>query len=192
MAACVAPDGDGYGHPLSDLYDFVWYVMTETANNVRQHSGGTGFMTAQVTQAEGFVRLAIADNGRGIRQSFIDAGLRWAAGIDDMAAIRRALEPKISSKGSPSNEGVGLTLSAGLARLAKAWMLIVSGRGVVQMLPDGRQKATELPAQGFYQGTLVALSFKQTDISDFPQLLTAAKISAGLLPPTGVRGTFEA
>jgi hypothetical protein len=191
MASCVAPGGEDYGHPLSPLYDFVWYVLTEMANNVRQHSGGTGYATAQVTQTEGFVRLAIADNGRGIRQSFLDAGLPWAAALDDVGAIRKALEPLVSSKGTPTNEGVGLTLSAGLARLAKAWLLIVSGRGLVRLRPDGHQEFGLLPAGGFYPGTLIGLTFKQADISDFAELLTAAKVGAGLLLFPGLPGNFK-
>jgi hypothetical protein len=192
MAQCVAPGGDDYEHPLSALYDFVWYVLTETANNVRQHSGGTGFATAQVTQTEGFVRLAVADNGRGIRQSFLDAGLPWAAALDDVGSIRKALEPLVSSKGNPTNEGVGLTLSAGLARLAKAWLLIVSGYGLVRLRPDGVQEHGRLPGEGFYPGTLVGLTFKQSDIGDFAELLTAAKVGAGLLQRPGLRGNFIA
>jgi hypothetical protein len=190
MAQCVAPGGDDYGHPLSALYDFVWYVLTETANNVRQHSRGTGFATAQVTQIEGFVRLAVADNGRGIRQSFVEAGLPWAAALDDVGSIRKALEPLVSSKGTPTNEGVGLTLSAGLARLAKARLLIVSGRGLVRLRPDGVQEYDCLPNGGYYPGTLVGLTFKQVDIGDFSELLTAAKVGAGLLQRPGLRGKF--
>lgn len=190
MSVCVAPGGDDYGHPMSALYDFVWYVLTETANNVRQHSGGTGFATAQATQVKGFVRMAIADNGRGIRQSFVDAGLPWAAALDDVAAIQKALEPLVSSKGTPTNEGVGLTLVTGLARLAKAWLLIVSGRGLMRIQPDGRMATGWLPAGGVYPGTLVGLTFKQADISDFAELLTLAKVRSGLLPSPGQPGKF--
>jgi hypothetical protein len=191
MSACVAPGGDDYDHPLSALYDFVWYVLTETANNVRQHSGGTGFAAAQVTRLEGMVRLAIADNGRGIRQSFCEAGFPWAAGLDDAAAIRKALEPLVSSKGTPTNEGVGLTLISGLSRLAPAWLLIVSGSGLLQMRPAGLVESGVLPGGGFYPGTLVALTFKQTDMGNFAELLTSAKVAAGLLPDTGLHGTFK-
>lgn len=190
MAACLAPGGDDYGHAMSALYDFAWYVLTETANNVRQHSGGAGFAAAQVTQVEGFVRMAIADNGRGIRQSFIDAGLPWAAALDDVGAIQKALEPLISSKGTPTNEGVGLTLIKELARLARAWLLIVSGRGLIRLGPDGVVETDFLAGGGKYPGTLVGLSFKQGPIKDFAELLMAAKVSSGLLPSQDQPGTF--
>ena len=190
MSACLAPGGDAYGQAMSDLYDFAWYVLTETANNVRQHSGGTGFATAQVTQAEGLVRMAIADNGRGIRQSFVDAGLPWATDLEDVGAIQKALEPLVSSKGTPTNEGVGLTLVTGLARLAKAWLLIASGRGLVSIHPDGRMKSGWLPSGGVYPGTLIGLTFKQAGISDFAELLTTAKVRSGLLPSPRSPGKF--
>ena len=191
MSACVAPGGDDYGHPLSALYDFVWYVLTETANNVRQHSGGTGYAAAQVTRTEGMVRLAIADNGRGIRQSLCEAGFSWAVGLDDPTAIRKALEPLVSSKGTPTNEGVGLTLTSGLSRLTHAWLLIVSGHGLLSLRPNGQMESGFLPGGGYYQGTLVAITFKQGDIGDFAELLTAAKFEAGLLPRARPHGTFK-
>lgn len=190
MAACLAPGGDDWGHPLSALYDFAWYVLTETANNVRQHSGGIGYAAAQVTQVEGFVRMAIADHGRGIRRSFADAKLPWSSGMNDVDAIIKALEPRVSSKGTPTNEGVGLTLVSELARLAKAWLLIVSGRGLLRLLPDGSRQSAWLPNGGVYPGTLIGLTFKQTQVKDFAELLQTAKISSGLLPTPGQQGTF--
>lgn len=64
LAGCLAPGGEDYDHPLNDLHDLAWYVLTEVANNVRQHSRGLGYVAAQVTRNEGMVRLALADNGR--------------------------------------------------------------------------------------------------------------------------------
>lgn len=193
MALCVAPGGDDWEHPLAGLYDLVWYVLTEMGNNVRQHSGGQGFAAAQVGQSEGMVRIAIADNGRGILQSFRDAGLAWSNAMDDQAAILKALESRISSKGSPNNEGVGLTLTSNMAELAKAWMLIVSGRGVVRITP-GKERSVQaslLPGTGAYPGTLVALTFRQDRVHDFPLLLDAAKRKSGLLRRPENRGRFR-
>lgn len=107
MAACMAPGGDVYGHPLASLYDLAWYVFTETANNARQHSRGLGYAAAQVARTEGLVRRVVADNGKGIRQSFLDAELQWAEGLTDGEAILRALQPKVSSRGRLTNEGGG-------------------------------------------------------------------------------------
>jgi hypothetical protein len=144
MATCVAPGGEDVDQPLSGLYDLVWYVVTEMANNVRQHSGGVGYASAQVGRAEGFVRLALADNGKGILKSFQDADLAWSRDMTDAAAIRKAIEPRVSSKGSPTNEGVGLTLVTEMARQTDSWLLIVSGRGVLTLRPNGEIECRDL------------------------------------------------
>ena len=136
------------------------------------------------------VRIAVADNGHGIRQSFIDAGLPWSYGLSDVAAIRKALEARESSKGEPVNQGVGLTLVAGLARHTKAWILIVSGTGIVQMAPDGQAKEGSLPPGCFYHGTLVTLTFLHGKLQDFYTLLDAAKQEAGLLAKRPIRTRF--
>ncbi len=194
MALCVAPGGDDWEHPLAGPYDFVWYVLTEMSNNVRQHSGGCGFASAQVTQpSEGLVRLAIADNGRGILESFREAGLPWSTHMDDTGAILKALEPRISSKGSPSNEGVGLTLTSKMAELAGAWLLIISGRGVVRLTPGAEPRIQPgiLPDEARYPGTLVALNFRQDRAHNFALLLDAAKRESGLLQQRSNRGRFQ-
>ena len=191
MAALVAPGGEDYAHPMASLYDLCWYVLTETANNARQHSGGTGYAAAQVGQLEGLVRLAVADNGRGIRESFVSAGLPWSTAMDDVAAIRKALEPRVSSRGSPTNEGVGLTLVSELARLTQAGLLIVSGRGVLRAGMGRSVHVSYLPDGGYYQGTLVALTFRQDNVRDYAGLLHAAKQAAGLLRNPGIPGNFQ-
>ena len=193
MALCVAPGGDVWGHPLAGPYDFVWYVLTEMANNVRQHSDGRGFASAQVGRGDGLVRLAIADNGRGIRESFRAAGLPWSGSIDELGAIHKALAPRVSSKGSPNNEGVGMTLTRQLAELAEGWLLIVSGSGVVQVNPSKEKRFYDgvLPKGTRYPGTLVALTFRQDRVSDFANLLDQAKRRSGLLHKPRGQGRFS-
>jgi anti-anti-sigma regulatory factor len=181
LAGCLAPGGEEYGHPMCDLYDLSWYVLTEIANNVRQHSRGLGYVSAQVNRTEGFVRLALADNGCGILKSFQDAGFKWSEGMTDAEAICKALEPTVSSKGNPTNEGVGLTLVAGLVRQTKGWLMIVSGCGVLQIGNDLKPKAVNLPDGARYQGTLVVMTFRQQNVHDYASLLHAAKTNAGLL-----------
>ena len=190
MVACIAPGGDEYGHPMADLYDLAWYVLTETANNVRQHSIGLGYAAAQIVRTEGMVRLAIADNGIGIKGSFDMADTRWSRDADDATVIRRALEPRMSSKPNDPNEGVGLTLVSGLARLTKAWLLIVSGTGVLRINRGEEPALSSLPNGGVYRGTLIAASFPQAEILDYPRLLQSAKEQAGLLRGRGRPGRF--
>lgn len=191
MATCVAPGGDEFDHPLSALYDLVWYVLTEMANNVRQHSRGMGYAAAQVTTVEGFVRLALADNGKGVLQSFRDAGFAWSAHLDDAGALQKALEPFVSSKGSPTNEGVGLTLVSELARLTGGMLLIVSGRGMLTIDGKGNIRTKAQGSNATFQGTLIALTVPQNKVKDFAVLLTAAKVASGLLRPQNPMTNFQ-
>jgi len=190
VAACLAPGGDDFEHPASPLYDLAAYVIGELGANARQHSRGTGYVAAQVNKGEAMVRIAVADNGHGIRQSFVDAGLAWSHGLSDSASIRKALEPRVSSKGEPVNQGVGLTLVTGLARHTQAWVLIVSGTGIVQIDPDGQVKERNLPPGCIYHGTLVTLTFLHSKLRDFYTLLDAVKQEAGLLAKRPIRTRF--
>jgi len=191
LAACLAPGGDDYEHPMASLYDLSWYVFTETANNARQHSRGLGYVAAQVARQEGLLRLAVADNGKGIRQSFIEAGLPWADGLSDGPAILKALDAKISSKGSPANEGVGMTLISSLVKQSNGWLLVVSGAGVVRLEPGKEPLVQCLPLEARYEGTLVVTAFRQKEVTDFASLLHEAKMQNGLLPNRGITGSFQ-
>lgn len=188
MAGCLAPGGEDYDHPMAGLYDVANYVITEIANNTRQHSAGLGYASAQVARAEGLVRIALADNGMGILRSLQLVEYPGSDRFTDIEAICKSMEPRVSSKVGDPNEGVGLTLVSNLTRLAKGWLMIVSGGGVVT-IPRGQEPATRtLPDDGYYQGTLVAGSFPQKTTRDFADLLQRAKIEAGLLR----RGTIDA
>ncbi len=191
MACCLAPGGEEYEHPLAALHNLAWYVFTETANNARQHSRGFGYAAAQVARSEGLVRLAVGDNGKGIRQSFVDAGLPWVGEMNDGQAILKALEPKVSSRGRPTNEGVGLTLVSGLVKQTRGWLLVVSGTGVVRLVPGRSPEMLTLPDGGHFPGTLVITAFRQKDVTDFASLLHDAKIESGLLRRNVQSGTFK-
>jgi anti-sigma regulatory factor (Ser/Thr protein kinase) len=190
ISACLAPGGDEFGHPMCDLYDIAWYVFTETANNVRQHSCGTGYVAAQLTHADGLARIAIADNGKGIRQSFIDSGLDWATGMTDEEAIMKALEPHVSSKGNPTNEGVGLTLVSQLIELMGAWLVVASGTGAVTIMAGGEPCVVPVPDGFSYQGTLIGMAFAQNRAKDYADLLQSAKVNSGLLQKSDRSGNF--
>jgi hypothetical protein len=188
MAGCLAPGGEDYDHPMAGLYDLSNYVITEIANNTRQHSSGLGYVAAQLTRVEGMVRISLADNGVGILRSLQLVEFPGSDRMSDMDAIQKALEPRVSSKAGDPNEGVGLTLVANLTRLARGWLTIISGTGVVSILRDGRTIVGALPDNGRYQGTFVGGIFPQDTTRDFAQLINQAKLEAGLLP----RGTIDA
>jgi hypothetical protein len=181
IAQCLAPGGEDFGDPAAGLYDMIFYIFTELANNVLQHSGGNGYVAAQVNRNEGFVRIALSDNGQGIRESFRDAGMRVMDTLSDEEAILKALEPRVSSKGSPSNEGVGLTLVTKLVTLTKGWLLTASRTGIVQIMPGKKIVSTSMRNGDVFPGTLVAMVFKQTAATDFDKYLQQAKNEAGLL-----------
>lgn len=145
----------------------------------------------RVSSAEGLVRLALADNGMGILRSFQVVGEPWSLQASDGTAIGRAMEPYISCKAGEPNEGVGLTLVGELIRLMKGRLLIVSGRGAVQLSGAAAPRVGELPVDGVFRGTLVAMSFRQPAASEYPALLHEAKVRAGLLHAGRVRATFE-
>lgn len=173
---------------MAGLYDVANYVITEVANNTRQHSAGLGYAAAQVTRAEGFVRIALADNGMGILRSLQRVEYRGSDRFNDVEAICKSMEPRVSSKVGDPNEGVGLTLVSNLTRLAKGWLMIVSGTGVVTIPRGWEPVCAALPNGGCYKGTIVAGTFPQDTTRDFANLLQRAKIEAGLLR----RGTIDA
>jgi hypothetical protein len=175
IAVCIAPGGEDYEHPNAGLYDAVWYLLTEMANNVQQHSRGMGFVAAQTTQSDGFVRIAIADCGCGIPASLAEAGFQWARDLPDEDIIERALVARVSSKGQPSNEGVGLTLSARIVDLMGGHMLIASGAGTIIRSNHGVVKKERFAAGVRYPGTVVALSFRRSEAADFNCKLHEAK-----------------
>lgn len=147
FAEIIAPGGDDYGHPNAGLYGTAWYLITEIANNVRQHSQGRGFIAAQTTLRDGFIRIAIGDCGRGIPGSLKDAGYSWAQELTDEDIIARALEARISCKGSPTNEGVGLTLSSRLIDAMGGESAHRKWIGSAHS-PEGRRAETEGPFGG--------------------------------------------
>lgn len=175
IAECIAPGGEDYENPNAGLYDAVWYLLTEMANNVQQHSRGMGFVAAQTTQSDGFVKIAIADGGCGIPTSLAEAGFQWARDLPDDDIIEQALVARVSSKGQPSNEGVGLTLSAAIVDLMGGHMLIASGAGTLIRSNHGIVKKACFAADARYPGTIVALSFRRSEAADFDRKLHEAK-----------------
>lgn len=191
FAACIAPGGEDYEHPAAGLYDAAWYLITELANNVRQHSQGVGVVAAQTTEMDGFIRIAIADCGQGIASSFRAAGMDWAQDGSDRECIDKALNARISSKGQPSNEGVGLTLSARVANLMGGHILISSGTGVVVSNPTGvRYSPSNLGGLGF-PGTLITIAFPKPAAKRFHDKLQEAKDLEGLLQGGGFSSMFQ-
>ncbi len=185
-ATCIAPDYADFVEPeRSGPFDCVEYAISELALNVLQHSRGAGFMSAQFIPTNRVTRLAIADCGIGIRQSFLDAGSPHCYdGMDDLGAVLKALEPRVSSKshlstawgGGPVNAGVGLTLLRDLAAASGGGFSLISNHGVVQ-----NRNKHRLPNGAGFDGTLCELSFPRDRVMNFFALLQDAKQRARLL-----------
>lgn len=175
IAACIAPGGEDYESPNAGLYDAAFYLITEMANNVRQHSRGIGFVAAQTTLRDGFVKIAIADCGCGIPSSLKGAGFPWAQDLPDEDIIEQAMAARVSSRGQPANEGVGLTLSSRIVDLMGGHMLITSGAGTTIRSNQSVLKKVRLPEGSAFPGTLVAMTFLRSQAVDFESKLHKAK-----------------
>jgi hypothetical protein len=175
ISACIAPGGEDYENPNAGLYDAAFYLITEMANNVCQHSRGTGFVAVQITPSDGFVRIAIADCGCGIPGSLKAAGFPWVRDLPDEDIIEQAMVARVSSKGQPINEGVGLTLSSRIVDLMGGRMLIASGAGTVVRSNNAALKKGCFAEGVRFPGTLVAISFRRSAASDFEFKLHQAK-----------------
>jgi hypothetical protein len=191
IASCIAPGGEDYQHPNAGLYDTAWYLITEMANNVSQHSRGAGFVAAQTTLADGFVRIAIGDGGRGIPASLKEAGFPWAQELPDEDIIEQAMVARVSSKGQPANEGVGLTLSSRIVDLMGGHMLIASGTGTLIRGGSTVLNKGHFDTGNRFPGTLIAISFRRSQAADFDSKLHKAKELEFLLRNASSSATFE-
>lgn len=163
--------------PEDGFYDSIVYSVTELVKNVQQHSRGTGYIGAQYYPTSDVTQIAIIDTGIGIRGSFIHSDSPYAAKItDDISALKKALEPEVSSKfyknsmtGDSENAGVGLTFLKELVSQTEGRFQAVSGGA---MLYDGNSSQLTVP----YQGTYICLSFKRKALNRFHFLLEDVKV----------------
>jgi hypothetical protein len=66
ITRCVLPDVS----PEDDVFRALQYAAGELLSNAKYHSGGRAFASAQFFPARNLVRIAVADDGMGIRRSF--------------------------------------------------------------------------------------------------------------------------
>ena len=187
LATCIAPELADLDDPeATGLFDCVEFSLSELALNVTQHSLSKGFVMAQFYEKRDLVCLAIADYGIGIKESFIRTGSQHvSAEMSDSEAIRKALEPRVSSKGHLTtawgesiNAGVGLTMLQALANEVGGTIRIVSGAGayalgIGQVLPETCR----------FDGTICAMTFPRSRVTNFGQMLVEAKTRTGLMKP---------
>lgn len=200
IAKCIDPGlADSWESEETGLLDYVEYSISELATNVVQHSLGYGFISAQYNEKWDRVRIGIADCGIGILQSFAASNSpHWHDGMTDFQAICKALEPKVSCKshlptpwGYSINAGVGLTLLKSLASTLGGTFCIASYSGYYSVT-GAVANSISLPPDALFEGTLCAISFQRTKVTNFNTMLYAAKTAVGLFDNNrDISGMFQ-
>ena len=140
--------------PASLLQD-ASTALGEAADNVIWHADCVegGFAFAQVRRrrefgvTRWFIEIAVADSGRGIRESLGDEG-------DDLDAVRRALEEGVSGL-SDQYRGYGLTHMEEAARQPQRLLTVHSGDGFVAR---GYRYDLSHEVRARFPGTLITMS----------------------------------
>lgn len=193
LANCVFPElADSDNPEETGPYDMLEFAASELINNVIQHAQGPGYVAAQVYPVSGLIRLAIADCGVGVRQSFANYQPPfWDPKMSHLDAVRTALQPRISSKlhlgsawGEAVNAGVGLSILKEVARHADGLFTLISGTGLYQHNHQERRRfPTEINLLENYQGTICAMQLSKQKLGNLQQILQDAKKGIGLLQP---------
>lgn len=192
IARCCIPDEEKWKiddkEENSEIYDLVVYAISELINNVFQHSEARGYISAQVYPQTEIVRIGIADNGIGVLNSFKNnESPHFQENWTDAHAIQKALEAKVSSKNhitspfvTPVNAGVGLSILKKLSEKLSGQFCLVSGNAIIE-----NAQLKELPADSYFKGVAISITFKKTGLLDFQEALMETKRELGLISGTG-------
>ena len=177
------------------------YVVGELMKNIQQHSRGHGFILAWYQPEEGLFTVAAADDGIGIRASYLTSHSPRAKGrerLDDAAWLDEALVLESSSKthlrspfGEPSvNRGVGLTISRAFARECLGDFILISGSGLLHHRFGDVANPCEAPASAMeaaYSGTACHLTFNLSAFGQvsYQEFRRSVLRDLGLLDPGG-------
>ena len=162
-----------------DYFESIAYSVSELVKNVQQHSKGSGYITAQYYKSLDKVKIAIFDDGIGVKESFNSNSNRSTSKIhNDIEALRTALLPQVSSKlnnqrsawsdGTDENAGVGLTLLTEIAVESGGEYYLISGNGFISSSED-------YVFDFQVKGTFVHLEFNRQALENFNVLLENAK-----------------
>jgi len=142
---------------LQAITEGVWDMVA----NALEHSGADALIMGQVYRApkgippdhDDRVQVVIGDTGRGIRESFLDAGTHAPA--SDAEAIHMALEYLVTSVADDPGRGQGLFTTMEQVLATQGRMIVRSGEARVSITGAGRvdEQVPSLP------GVLVALGF---------------------------------
>ena len=182
ITRCTLPGA----HPEDDVYRLLQYAAGELLSNAKYHSGGRAYVCAQFFQSRNLVRIAVADDGVGIRGSFVNTSRENEANTPD-AAIRLALQPHVSSPllrprlnpyAAQNHRGVGLTITRILANGAGGRLSIASESGWFDELHGTEQQRPRTAI--LFPGTLVAVSLHRDQIADYAAMHAEAMAQIGM------------
>lgn len=182
ISRCTLPDAD----PEDDVYRMLQYAAGELLSNAKYHSGSRAFVCAQFFPARNQVRIAVADEGMGIRGSFLNTSRESEADTAD-AAIRLALLPQVSCAllrpnpnpyAGQNHRGVGLTITRILAKESLGQLSIASENGWFDEVNENEQPGLRQPI--FFPGTLVAVSLHRDQIADYAAMHAKAMADIGM------------
>ncbi len=188
IAECIAPElVDEIDSNKLGFFNCIEYSISELGNNTVQHAQSTNsYINAQYSEYPDLIRVAIVDNGIGIKESFfINDSPHKESIITHLDAILKALEPEASSKkhlniwGESPNAGVGLTLLKSISEKINGTFIMFTGNAFYSL--DEEEIFDEELA---FQGTLCSFTFKRSDIQNFNNLLYEIKKDLGLIPNT--------
>lgn len=184
-----------------DVEQLLEYVVGELMKNIQQHSRGHGFITARYLPKDGLFSIAAADDGIGIRASYLTSlspRVRGKEALDDAGWLDEALVLESSSKTHlrgpfgepPVNRGVGLTISRAFAKECLGDFVLVSGSGFLEHRFGNAHAPIETPAfamEASYGGTACHLSFNLSALGNvaFQDFRRSVLRDLGLLGPGG-------
>jgi len=182
ITRCTLPNA-----PMDDdVYRLLQYAAGELLSNAKYHSAGRAFVCAQFFPARNLVRIAVADDGIGIRGSFLNTSREAEADTPDNA-IRLALLPKVSSAllrpnlnpyAGQNHKGVGLSITRILAKESYGQLSIATEDGWFDEIRGEEQ--TRHREAVFFPGTLVAVSLHRDQIADYATMHAKAMSEIGM------------
>ena len=175
-------------HLNEEKTDVIKYIVGELVRNVLEHSLSTdgAVVVAQYYKKGNRISIGICDTGIGIWKSMQPV---WHPRTD-LEAIKLALTPGITGStrkegGTAENAGAGLFYIKSLAKMARSYFVIYSGKGEYTLLkhdkrsqkprlyadPD-RDHHSEMADAEDFRGTLVAVDIVLDDNDEFDSLLS--------------------
>jgi hypothetical protein len=180
-----------------EIRKLLQYAIGEVLMNVKQHSQGEGYVMARYLN-DGLFNIGVADNGIGIRQSFLESTspiLRGKESFTDAQWIDQSIRAHASSKkhlrganGALSpNRGIGLTMCRALAKECLGHFMLISYTGNLchsfkhMDYPESSDSRT---IKGSYKGVLCSISFNPAAFGQttFKQLRESVLDELGLGP----------